>query len=62
MPDGLARRLQELESPAFCRLMTFVQQRLEDHPNRPAGRPRLPLGPRSYIGTRLRKWKKKVPS
>ncbi|CCV05044.1 putative Alpha3-fucosyltransferase [Mesorhizobium metallidurans STM 2683] len=62
LPDGLAARLQELEAPAFCRLMTFVRQQLEDYPNRPAGRLRLPFGPRSYVGTRLRRWNKKVPS
>lgn len=62
LPEGLAQRLQELESPVFCRLMTFVRQQLEDHPLQPGGRPRLPFGPRSYVSTRIRKWKKKVPN
>jgi hypothetical protein len=61
LPEGLARLLADIETSTFCRLMRFVTQVAEAGQSPPAGRPRLPLGVRSYLATRLRKWKKKVP-
>jgi alpha-1,3-fucosyltransferase 10 len=61
LPDSLIERMQVLETPVFCRLMDLVRQRLEERPHQPAGRRTLPFGYMSYLRTKLRRWKKKVP-
>jgi hypothetical protein len=61
LPEVLAKRAQELETPLFVRLMRFIRRQVEKRPVKPAGSRTLPFGPRSYVSTRLRKWKKKVP-
>ncbi|MER8655594.1 glycosyltransferase family 10 [Mesorhizobium sp. M0847] len=62
LPDNLVKRVQSLETPAFCRLMSVVRQRLEARTSTPSGRRTLPFGYRSYLRTKLRRWRKKVPS
>ncbi|WP_245465616.1 glycosyltransferase family 10 [Mesorhizobium sp. M6A.T.Ce.TU.016.01.1.1] len=63
LPDELARLVQDRDPPVFYRLMQFVHQVTDERgQERPAGRPTLPFGPRAYISTRLRKWRKRVPS
>lgn len=62
LPDSLVKRMQSVETPEFCRLMSVVRQRLEQRTATPSGRPTLPFGYRSYLSTKLRRWQKKVPS
>ena len=62
LPDSIVKRLPGLETPTFCRLMNLVRQRLEERPHPPSGRPTLPFGRVSFLRTRLRRWKKKIPS
>ncbi|TRC96758.1 alpha-1,3-fucosyltransferase [Mesorhizobium sp. WSM4303] len=61
LPDNLVERMQILETPARCRLMTLVGQRLGERPYQPSGRRTLPFGYMSYLRTKLRRWQKKVP-
>ena len=62
LSDSLVKRMQSVEAPLFCRLLSVVRRRLEEQPNPPSGRRTLPFGYRSYVSTKLRRWKKKVPS
>lgn len=62
LPPLLIERLKRIETPLGIRLLRFVEQQVAQ---RPAGRTEqrtLPFGLRSYVGTRLRKWRRKVPS
>lgn len=62
LPDSLVKRMRMLETPARCRLMGLVHRRLEERSYQPSGRRTLPFGYRSYLRTRLRRWRKKIPS
>ncbi|MGX9145833.1 glycosyltransferase family 10 domain-containing protein [Mesorhizobium sp. 128a] len=61
LPDHLVKRMQMLETPVLCRLMSLLHQRLEQRKSRPSGRRTLPFGRMSYFRTKLRRWQKKVP-
>ena len=62
LPERLAARLEEAETSAFQRLMELVYRQMQRRPAPQTGRPRLPFGLRSYVRTRLRRWRKKVPA
>lgn len=62
LPQMLADRLKRIETPLGIRLLRFVEQRCTGQAAGTKGRRTLPFGLRSYIGTRLRKWKGRVPT
>jgi len=62
LPDSIAKHLPGLEPPVLCRLMNLVRQRLEDRQHPRSGPPTLPFGRISFLRTRLRRWKKEIPS
>lgn len=62
LPPSLIECLGRIESPLGIRLLRFVEQQAALQPKDRTGRRTLPFGLRSYVGTRLRKWKGKVPS
>ncbi|TGP24021.1 MULTISPECIES: glycosyltransferase family 10 [unclassified Mesorhizobium] len=57
LPDRLAERLGEIETPLRCRLAQLVGQRLQHGTGRVTGRPSLPFGARAFLRTRLRRWR-----
>ncbi|MFA6156736.1 glycosyltransferase family 10 domain-containing protein [Mesorhizobium sp.] len=61
LPDTILERLPTLETPCFRRLTNLVRQRLQEQPSAPSGRPTIPFGRLTYVRTRLRRWKKKIP-
>jgi alpha-1,3-fucosyltransferase 10 len=62
LPDNLVKRMRMLETSARCRLMGLVHRRLEEQSYQPSGRRTLPFGYMSYLRTKLRRWRKKIPS
>ena len=62
LPDNLVKRIRMLETSARCRLMGLVHRRLEERSYQPSGRRTLPFGYMSYLRTKLRRWRKKIPS
>ena len=62
LPPLLLERARKLETPLLRRLMSFVEAQVEQRPIQPTGRRTLPFGLHSYVSTRLRKLRKRVPS
>jgi len=62
LPPLLIERARKLETPLLRRLMSFVEAQVEQRPIQPTGRRTLPFGLHSYVSTRLRKLRKRVPS
>ncbi len=61
LPPLLVERLKRIETPLGIRLLRVVEQQAALRQEERTGRRTMPFGPRSYIGTRLRKWRGKVP-
>ncbi|MBZ9674998.1 glycosyltransferase family 10 domain-containing protein [Mesorhizobium sp. ES1-1] len=61
LPDTIVKRLPVLETPHFRRLTNLVRRKLEAQSTMPSGRSTLPFGRMSFLRTRLRRWRKRIP-
>ena len=58
LPEKLAARVAGLDTHPYCRLARLIAERLTRHGmGRLPGRPSLPFGIRTFLRTRLRRWK-----
>jgi Glycosyltransferase family 10 (fucosyltransferase) C-term/Fucosyltransferase, N-terminal len=58
LPERLAERLPELDTPPESRLVSLVHQRMREQHSSPPGRPSLPFGHIAFLRTKLRRWRK----
>ncbi len=58
LSDAFEKRLRQLETPAFWRLMELVRQRLQQREAPRTARSTLPFGRLAFLRTRLLRWRR----